>query len=887
MRVPQQIAQSRLWSRLANHPEHTQVLLDLRTLAAAIGAQAERTIPEYTDHSVRHMDALWAVSDQVLTSDECDHVTAGEALVLGASFYVHDLGMAFAATAAGANLLRASKEYAAARDRLVRSFRLPEVRADVLALRVATREVHAKAAADLCSQPLPGIGRYLIENSEMRERWSHLIGLVSASHHWDLEKVHKTLGVRNVIPTADGGSADAAFLACALRIIDYAHINRERASNLDRALRSEISADSVVHWDAQTSITGPIREDDHLVYGCTSPIDDIDAWWLFYDMASGLDAEIRNVREYLRGRAVSAKRFSLQGVRGVELPSTFAHNVQLRGDIAPIDIRVQPHSMDRVVELLGGKRLYGRDSLAPLRELIQNARDAIELRNAMERAEGRGLTPGEIHVSLEKQGDESILSVRDNGVGMTRNVVVRHLIGVGSDFWHSAEFFRDFGKAADFGFHPIGKFGIGFLSVFMFGDRVEVSTEALGSRRVVLRLRGLGRRGELIEGAASGYSGTEVRIVLRPDVAERLKDLVSVVRARAPMLALPITVRSVGVEKVATERIEPGWWKDVEEAKLLEFVRSWMYRAQRGEQETEERVARWHHPYYYGHGSTFGGESTIKGWPGRRPFSVDETCRVVSSGGLASFGVVRCSQGIAIDRIDVTDISGLVEVGEVELTASRGALADRGADLGEHRATVDRQTSKEVIARLRPAVLAKLGDLGEYGMIPGRIGFLRGVALLYGDDILRETTLRWIPVLDPPGNVIHHSSSELVDRLKRESRVVVACGVGVDRVYSMVAREIPARELGRILVIAMRPTEVKITYSAKERVKHEAGGGLLRESLEEISEREGGEVEERGLIQFQLSLVGEAWGLSLDDLRQRPWTLDIDDDIAWIDLRRE
>jgi HSP90 family molecular chaperone len=87
--------------------------------------------------------------------------------------------------------------------------------------------------------------------------------------------------------------------------------------------------------------------------------------------------------------------------------------------------------------------------------------------------------------------------VRDNGVGMSRNIVVRHLIAVASNFWQSAEFFRDFGPAVDAGFKPIGKFGIGFLSVFMLGDHIIVETEAAGHPRVTLRLRGLGHRGEL------------------------------------------------------------------------------------------------------------------------------------------------------------------------------------------------------------------------------------------------------------------------------------------------------------------------------------------------------------------------------------------------------
>jgi hypothetical protein len=327
---PERVVQSRLW-RAIKRPEFKQILGELRHLAEALASQVERTLPEYTDHSVKHMDSLWAVADEILSESESAKLNSAEAFVLGSCLYVHDLGMALAATPEGIAQIRALEEYVAVRDRLKRSYKLPDQRADELALRAACRQIHAEKVFALIAEPLPGLKRFLIENTEAREAWSHLIAEVAASHHWNLDKVHRELGARNAVPTAAGEAVDAGYLACLLRVIDYAHINRERASNLSRALRSEIGSDSVVHWDAQSHVTGPARENDYLVYGCTAPIDDVDAWWLFYDLASGLDAEIRSVREYLRGRAVSADRFSLQGVKGVEVPEAFTKFVSLGG----------------------------------------------------------------------------------------------------------------------------------------------------------------------------------------------------------------------------------------------------------------------------------------------------------------------------------------------------------------------------------------------------------------------------------------------------------------------------------------------------------------------------------------------------------------------------
>ena len=139
-----------------------------------------------------------------------------------------------------------------------------------------------------------------------------------------------------------------------------------------------------------------------------------------------------------------------------------------------------------------------------MRELLQNASDAVLLRQATSSSEGWNAV---IHVAKEKRSDGTWLLVTDNGVGMSKAVLTRHLIGVASDFWHSVEFFRDFGDCINRTFKSIGRFGIGFLSVFMIGDVVEVETESMHGQRYVLRLRGVGRRGELNEipdGASAG-----------------------------------------------------------------------------------------------------------------------------------------------------------------------------------------------------------------------------------------------------------------------------------------------------------------------------------------------------------------------------------------------
>lgn len=307
--VPGEISRSGLWKRISERTEYAHAIAGIRNVAGALGAKIATAMPEYTDHSVEHMDSLWRISGQILSEVELGRFSASEAFVLGAAFYLHDLGMASTVTAAGKEETRSTEQYKVAFARFKGLNPTDERRADSLALREATRELHAGRAIELAANPIPGLDRFLIEDSGFRTRWAFTIGQIAASHHWTMEEVERSLGASKITPGPDGENLDLGYLASLIRVIDFAHIDRARAPRLERLLRSEISKESLVHWDAQENITGPIRDGDYLVFGCTQPISNMDAWWLFYDLSSALDSEIRGVYEYLRNRTASMNRF--------------------------------------------------------------------------------------------------------------------------------------------------------------------------------------------------------------------------------------------------------------------------------------------------------------------------------------------------------------------------------------------------------------------------------------------------------------------------------------------------------------------------------------------------------------------------------------------------
>ena len=67
-----------------------------------------------------------------------------------------------------------------------------------------------------------------------------------------------------------------------------------------------------------------------------------------------------------------------------------------------------------------------------------------------------------------------ILQVDDNGVGMSQTTLTTDLLDFGRSFWASERAAREFPGVHASGYVPIGRFGIGFFSIFMAAKKVKV-----------------------------------------------------------------------------------------------------------------------------------------------------------------------------------------------------------------------------------------------------------------------------------------------------------------------------------------------------------------------------------------------------------------------------
>jgi molecular chaperone HtpG len=159
-----------------------------------------------------------------------------------------------------------------------------------------------------------------------------------------------------------------------------------------------------------------------------------------------------------------------------------------------------------------------------LRELVSNASDALDkLRLEAFRNKDLDVDTSDLHIEIEVDTGARTLTIRDNGIGMTRDEVVG-LIGTLAKSG-TAELRQQLREAKNEAASEelIGQFGIGFYSSFMVADKVELLTRKAGESDAT-KWESSGEGTYTIESVAfetgGAPQGTAVTLHLKPEDAE-------------------------------------------------------------------------------------------------------------------------------------------------------------------------------------------------------------------------------------------------------------------------------------------------------------------------------------------------------------------------------
>ena len=451
-----------------------------REKAAVLGSEISTNLPDYTVHDITHIDALWDMASTICGNEIT--LNPAEAFVLGGAFLIHDLGMGLAAYPLGIEGVKKNILWSDTFSYLKKNkCNTPEHLIEKETLEIVLRSLHAEHAEKLAFTSWNDSGKeiFLIDSVELRADYGQIIGKLAYSHWWDSNEILKEfpekLGASGNMPKE--WTVDPVKLACIMRVADASHIDSRRAPLFLKAVRN-LSGYSALHWSFQQKLYQPRLDGEQLVYTSKSAfsIDESKSWWLCYEALVMIDSELRAVDSILT--ETQRTRFKAKSVAGVNNFSVASRLIATVGWF-PIDTRVHVGNVARLVKNLGGDQLYGRDRLVPLRELIQNACDAIRARRILESEPDFGY----IVVRNGIDNGRHYIEVEDNGVGMSERVLSGSFLDFGTSFWGTSLVHKEFPGLETNGYKSTGKFGIGFFSVFMWGDDVTVTTRRFEKSR--------------------------------------------------------------------------------------------------------------------------------------------------------------------------------------------------------------------------------------------------------------------------------------------------------------------------------------------------------------------------------------------------------------------
>jgi len=194
-----------------------------------------------------------------------------------------------------------------------------------------------------------------------------------------------------------------------------------------------------------------------------------------------------------------------------------------------------------------------------LRELISNASDALDKMRFLTAKGETALDPElPLEIRIEADKEANVLRITDTGLGMTRDDLVEHIGTIAKS--GTADFLKTAAGEGGAAGNIIGRFGVGFYSVFMAAKDVVITTRSYqpGEKAVVWRSDGLGGY-EITEGPDDAPRGTVIEAHLREgeeDFADKDR-IVSIIKHHSQFVSFPIFVAGEKVNTIAALWREP------------------------------------------------------------------------------------------------------------------------------------------------------------------------------------------------------------------------------------------------------------------------------------------------------------------------------------------
>jgi len=209
-----------------------------------------------------------------------------------------------------------------------------------------------------------------------------------------------------------------------------------------------------------------------------------------------------------------------------------------------------------------------------IRELLSNASDALTQMRFIQQTDHEILDPSqELEIRIEIDQEKNLLRISDTGIGMTSEEIK---INLGTIAQSGARAFLDASQGDDSDLvDVIGRFGVGFYSVFMAADWVKVTAKSYKPTEKAVSWIATGADTFEIGSSDKETRGTTIEIKLKEDALEFAADyrLKEIIKKHSDYIPFPIYI---GKDEVQTNRQNAIWRENprsVEEEQYHDFYR--------------------------------------------------------------------------------------------------------------------------------------------------------------------------------------------------------------------------------------------------------------------------------------------------------------------------
>ncbi len=513
---------------------HGAVQAALERLSPWLSANRLDFFPDFTDHGPTHIESVMRGTEALVAEESWQSLTPADAAVLVLACVLHDCAMhlskdGFLALISPDPAWRAEGRWFLDRfedspwpDLWGEFFRearhfdersllnilghtepvrpLPEdplrwTELDCRLIGEFIRRHHARLGHEIAVAGVPGPPEEpRVAFGEIFEQWPELpdlAGFVARSHNVDMR--HCVDLLREQRGTAVWRDVHAPFLMALLRIADYVEIDASRAPEKYRSirrLRSPFSSDEWLKHDAVRDIR--LYEDDPEAYWVDvepSKVKGVKTYLGLSRLFSSIQRELDHSWSVL-GEVYGRGEHNKLGLRIRRLRSSLDDREVFASRLEFVPVHATFRTEGGEVLKLMIRPLYDNDPAYAIRELTQNAIDACRERKDFEdqHPESPLELPdlgADVYITLKREEDGDLwLTIEDRGIGMNEDVIVNYFLKVGASFRKSEAWYRQHGGAkGEVRVVRSGRFGVGALTVFLLGDRVEVSTRHATEQR--------------------------------------------------------------------------------------------------------------------------------------------------------------------------------------------------------------------------------------------------------------------------------------------------------------------------------------------------------------------------------------------------------------------